>query len=206
MGYPVGILANNGVLFSESSVKGAHFVSMCAVRKIPILFLQNITGFIVGKKFEHGGIAKDGAKFIHAVANAQVPKFTVIISNSYGAGNYAMCGRGYSPRLLWMWPNSKIAVMGGEQAADVLTDIKVKALERGATSEEGQKLSPEDRGKIREPILKRYEEESSAYYSTARLWDDGIIDPIDTREAIALGISMSLNAPIPEHKFGVFRM
>ena len=201
MGYPVGILANNGVLFSESSQKGAHFVSMCAVRKIPLIFLQNITGFIVGKKFEHGGIAKNGAKMIHAVATAQVPKFTVIIGNSHGAGNYGMCGRAYDPRLLWMWPNAKISVMGGEQAADVITTIKVKAIE-----EKGKKLTPNEINKIRAPILKRYEEEASAYYSTARLWDDGIIDPFDTRTVLGLGISMSLNAPIPDHKFGVFRM
>ncbi|OPX18177.1 methylcrotonoyl-CoA carboxylase [candidate division WOR-3 bacterium 4484_100] len=201
MGYPVGILANNGVLFSESSQKGAHFVSMCAVRRIPILFLQNITGFIVGKRYEHGGIAKDGAKLIHAVANAQVPKFTIIVGNSYGAGNYGMCGRAYGPRLLWMWPTAKICVMGGEQAAGVLTDIKVKAL-----TKQGKKLTPEEIEEIRKPILAKYEYESSAYYSTARLWDDGIIDPLDTREILGLAISMSLNAPIPEHKFGVFRM
>jgi len=201
MGYPVGILANNGVLFSESSQKGAHFVSMCSVRRIPILFLQNITGFIVGKRYEHGGIAKDGAKLIHAVANAQVPKFTVIIGNSYGAGNYGMCGRAYDPRLLWMWPTAKICVMGGEQAAGVLTDIRVKALVK-----EGKKLTQEEIEEIRKPILAKYEYESSAYYSTARLWDDGIIDPLDTREILGLAISVSLNAPIPEHKFGVFRM
>jgi acetyl-CoA carboxylase carboxyltransferase component len=201
MGYPVGILANNGVLFSESSQKGAHFVSMCAVRKIPILFLQNITGFIVGKRYEHGGIAKDGAKLIHAVANAQVPKFTIIIGNSYGAGNYGMCGRAYDPRLLWMWPTARICVMGGEQAAGVLTDIKVKALTR-----EGKKLTESEIEEIKQPILAKYDYESSAYYSTARLWDDGIIDPLDTREILGLAISMSLNAPIPEHKFGIFRM
>ncbi|UCD18922.1 MAG: methylcrotonoyl-CoA carboxylase [candidate division WOR-3 bacterium] len=201
MGYPVGILANNGVLFSESSQKGAHFVSMCAVRRIPILFLQNITGFIVGKRYEHGGIAKDGAKLIHAVANAQVPKFTIIIGNSYGAGNYGMCGRAYDPRLLWMWPTSKICVMGGEQAAGVLTDIKVRSLMK-----EGKKPTKKEIEEIRKPILAKYDYESSAYYSTARLWDDGVIDPLDTRKILGLAISMSLNAPIPEHKFGVFRM
>jgi acetyl-CoA carboxylase carboxyltransferase component len=201
MGYPVGIVANNGVLFSESSQKGAHFVSMCAVRKIPLIFLQNITGFIVGKQYEHGGIAKDGAKMVHAVANAQVPRFTVIIGGSYGAGNYAMCGRGYSPRLLWMWPNARIAVMGGEQAASVLLQVKMEAMK--AT---GQTLSEEEQDKIKAPILARYEEESSAYFSSSRLWDDGILDPLDTRTALGLGISMALNAPIPEHKFGVFRM
>lgn len=201
MGYPVGILANNGVLFSESSQKGAHFVTMCSVRRIPLLFLQNITGFIVGKRYEHGGIAKDGAKLVHAVANAQVPKFTVIIGGSYGAGNYGMCGRAYDPRLLWMWPTAKICVMGGEQAAGVLTDIKVKALIK-----EGKKPTKGEIEDIRRPILAKYENESSAYYSTARLWDDGIIDPLDTREVLALAIAMSLNAPIPDHRFGIFRM
>ena len=188
-------------LLSESSQKGAHFVSMCSVRKIPILFLQNITGFIVGKRYEHGGIAKDGAKLVHAVANAQVPKFTIIVGSSSGAGNYGMCGRAYSPRLLWTWPTAKTCVMGGEQAAAVLTDIKVRAL-----TKQGKKLTEEEIEEIRKPILEKYENESSAYYSTARLWDDGIIDPLDTRKILGLAISMSLNAPIPEHKFGVFRM
>jgi acetyl-CoA carboxylase carboxyltransferase component len=201
MGYPVGILANNGVLFSESSQKGAHFVSMCSVRKIPLLFFQNITGFIVGKRYEHGGIAKDGAKLVHAVANAQVPKFTVIMGGSYGAGNYGMCGRAYDPRLLWMWPTAKICVMGGEQAAGVLTDIKVRAL-----TKQGKKLTKKEITDIRKPILAKYQHESSAYYSTARLWDDGIIDPIDTRSVLGLAIAMSLNAPVPDHRFGVFRM
>jgi len=201
MGYPVGILANNGVLFSESSQKGAHFVSMCSVRKIPLLFFQNITGFIVGKRYEHGGIAKDGAKLVHAVANAQVPKFTVIMGGSYGAGNYGMCGRAYDPRLLWMWPTAKICVMGGEQAAGVLTDIKVRALTR-----QGKKLTKKEIEDIRKPILAKYEHESSSYYSTARLWDDGLIDPLDTRDVLGLAIAMSRNAPIPDHKFGVFRM
>ncbi len=201
MGYPVGILANNGVLFSESSQKGAHFVSLCSVRKIPLLFFQNITGFIVGKRYEHGGIAKDGAKLVHAVANAQVPKFTVVMGGSYGAGNYGMCGRAYDPRLLWMWPTAKICVMGGEQAAGVLTDIKVRAL-----TKQGKKLTKKEITDIRKPILAKYEHESSAYYSTARLWDDGIIDPTDTRSVLGLAIAMSLNAPIPDHRFGVFRM
>jgi acetyl-CoA carboxylase carboxyltransferase component len=200
-GYPVGIVANNGVLFSESAQKGAHFVSLCAVRKIPLVFLQNITGFIVGKEFEHGGIAKDGAKMVHAVANAQVPKFTIIVGGSHGAGNYAMCGRGYFPRLLWMWPMSKISVMGGEQAANVLLTVKKAAL-----ASEGKEMSPEEEEKFKAPILEKYEKEGSAYYATARLWDDGIIEPLDTRNALALGISMALNAPIPDHKFGVFRM
>lgn len=201
MGYPVGILANNGVLFSQSALKGAHFVSMCSVRKLPLVFLQNITGFIVGKEYEHGGIAKDGAKLVHAVANAEVPKFTVIIGCSHGAGNYGMCGRAYEPRLLWMWPTSKISVMGGEQAADVLLTVKLDQLKG-----KGKTLSKKDRKKLTGPILKKYEEEGSAYYSTARLWDDAVLDPLDTRMALALGISMSLNAPIPDHKFGVFRM
>jgi acetyl-CoA carboxylase carboxyltransferase component len=197
MGYPVGIVANNGILFSESARKGAHFVEMCATRKVPLLFLQNITGFMVGKEFEHGGIARDGAKMVHAVAAAQVPKFTVIIGGSYGAGNYAMCGRGYSPRLLWMWPTSKISVMGGQQAADVLWTVR---------QDEKSKPSAKEEAEFKKPILEKYEREGNAYYSTARLWDDGVITPTDTRAAVALGISMSLNAPIPEHRFGVFRM
>jgi len=201
MGYPVGILANNGVLFSESSVKGAHFITLCAMRKIPLVFLQNITGFIVGKQYEHGGIAKDGAKLVHAVANADVPKFTVIVGGSYGAGNYAMCGRAYGPRLLWMWPNARISVMGGEQAANVLVTVKVKRLQ-----EEGVKMTEEEKAKLMKPILDKYEEEASPYFSTARLWDDGILEPLETRQALALGIAMSLNAPIPDYKVGIFRM
>ena len=201
MGYPVGIVANNGVLFSESSLKGAHFIEMCSIRKIPLIFLQNITGFIVGKKYEHGGIAKDGAKMVHAVANAQVPKFTVIIGGSYGAGNYAMCGRGYNPRLLFIYPHGKISVMGGDQAADVLATVKINQLEK-----QGNKLSDEEIRNIREPIIQQYEEQASPYYSTARIWDDGIIDPLKTREILALSIAMSLNSPILDHNFGVFRM
>jgi len=201
MGYPVGIVANNGILFSESSQKGAHFVSMCSVRKIPLIFLQNITGFMVGKEFEHGGIAKDGAKMVHAVATAQVPKFTVIVGGSHGAGNYAMCGRGHFPRQLWMWPTSKISVMGGAQAADVLLTVKKAGL-----AADGKKITAKDEAAFRKPILERYEREGSAYYASARLWDDGIIEPTDTRNALALGISMSLNADIPDHQFGVFRM
>jgi acetyl-CoA carboxylase carboxyltransferase component len=201
MGYPVGILANNGVLFSESSLKGAHFVTLCAMRKIPLIFLQNITGFIVGKEYEHRGIAKDGAKLVHAVANADVPKFTVIVGGSYGAGNYAMCGRAYGPRLLWMWPNARISVMGGEQAAHVLVTVKIKRLQ-----EQGARLSEEDKAAIAQPILAKYEEEASPYYSTARLWDDGILDPLETRSALALGLAMSLNAPIPDYRVGIFRM
>ena len=200
-GKPVGIVANNGVLFGESAQKGAHFVSLCAVRKIPLVFLQNITGFIVGKEYEHGGIAKDGAKMVHAVANAQVPRFTLIIGGSHGAGNYAMCGRGYFPRLLWMWPTAKISVMGGEQAANVLLTVKMAQLAR-----KGRTMSPEEQEEFKRPILEKYEREGSAYFSTARLWDDGIIEPLDTRTALGLAISMSLNAPVPDQEFGVFRM
>ncbi len=201
MGYPVGILANNGVLFSESSLKGAHFVTLCAMRKIPLVFLQNITGFIVGKQYEHQGIAKDGAKLVHAVANADVPKFTVIVGGSYGAGNYAMCGRAYGPRLLWMWPNARISVMGGEQAAGVLATVKIKRL-----VQQGVKVTDEEREKLMRPIIDRYEAEASPYFSTARLWDDGILAPLDTRQALALGIATSLNAPIPDYRVGIFRM
>ena len=201
MGYPVGILGNNGVLFSESSLKGAHFIEMCSIRKIPLLFLQNITGFIVGRKYEHGGIARDGAKLVHAVANAQVPKFTIIIGGSYGAGNYAMCGRGYNPHFLWMTPHGKISVMGGEQAADVLATVKINQLQK-----DGRVLSQEEIEAIRKPIIEQYEAEASPYYSSARLWDDGIIDPIKIREIIGLSIAVSLNKPIKDHQFGVFRM
>ncbi|MCX6146936.1 MAG: methylcrotonoyl-CoA carboxylase [Candidatus Kapabacteria bacterium] len=200
-GYPVGIIANNGVLFSESSLKGAHFIELCAMRKIPLVFLQNITGFMVGKKYEHGGIARDGAKLVHAVANAQVPKFTVVVGGSYGAGNYAMCGRGYDPNFLWMWPNSRISVMGGEQAADVLAQVKVQQLEKS-----GKKLTQEEIDEIRQPIIELYESQATPYYSSARLWDDGIIDPLDTRNILGLAISASLNKPIEDAKFGVFRM
>jgi acetyl-CoA carboxylase carboxyltransferase component len=201
MGYPVGILANNGVLFSQSSLKGAHFITLCAMRKIPLVFLQNITGFIVGKQYEHGGIAKDGAKLVHAVANADVPKFTVIVGGSYGAGNYAMCGRAYGPRLLWMWPNARIGVMGGEQAANVLLTVKIKRLQ-----EQGVAMTEKAKDDLMSPILEKYEAEASPYFSTARLWDDGILDPQETRAALALGIAMSLNAPIPDYKVGIFRM
>jgi acetyl-CoA carboxylase carboxyltransferase component len=201
MGYPVGILANNGVLFSESSLKGAHFVSLCAMRKIPLVFLQNITGFIVGRQYEHQGIAKDGAKLVHAVANADVPKFTVIVGGSYGAGNYAMCGRAYAPRLLWMWPNARIGVMGGEQAANVLVTVKIKRLQ-----EQGVAMTPEQKTDLMKPILQSYEAEASPYYSTARLWDDGLLEPLETRTALGLGLAMSLNASIPDYKVGIFRM
>lgn len=201
MGYPVGILANNGVLFSESSLKGAHFVELCASRKIPILFLQNITGFIVGRQYEHGGIAKDGAKFVHAVANAQVPKFTVVFGGSFGAGNYAMAGRAYDPRLLFMWPNSRISVMGGEQASQVLIQVKEEQLKA-----QGLTMDPEEIAKLENEILRKYEEEGSPYVSTSRLWDDGIIDPVDTRKIVAMGIAMSLNNKFGDMKFGIFRM
>jgi acetyl-CoA carboxylase carboxyltransferase component len=184
-GFPVGILANNGVLFSESALKGAHFIELACKRRIPLVFLQNITGFMVGKEYEAGGIAKDGAKLVTAVACAQVPKFTVIVGGSFGAGNYGMCGRAFSPRQLWMWPNARISVMGGEQAAAVLTTVG--------------KADPEE-------VRSKYELEGNPYYSTARMWDDGIIDPLDTRRVLALGIASSLNAPIPETTFGVFRM
>jgi len=201
MGYPVGILANDGVLFSESALKGTHFIEICCQRKIPLVFLQNITGFMVGRKYEAGGIAKDGAKMVSAVANANVPKFTVIIAGSFGAGNYGMCGRAYGPRQLWMWPNARISVMGGEQAANVLLTVKKDQLWR-----KGKELTKEEEKAITEPILKKYEKEGNPYYSTARIWDDGIIDPVDTRMVLGLGISASLDAPIPEWRPGVFRM
>jgi acetyl-CoA carboxylase carboxyltransferase component len=201
MGYPVGILANNGVLFGESGRKGAHFIELCTMRKIPLVFLQNITGFIVGKEYEHGGIARDGAKMVHAVANADVPKFTVIIGGSFGAGNYAMCGRGYEPRFIWMWPTSRISVMGGEQAASVLLMVKMKGLEA-----KGKTMTKEEQEEFLRPILEKYDYEGSPYFSTARIWDDGIIDPLDTRNVLGLGLSIALNAPIPEQRYGIFRM
>ena len=200
LGYPVGIVANNGVLFSESTLKGTHFVTMCCQRRVPLLFLQNITGFIVGREYEQRGIAKDGAKLVHAVANAAVPKFTVVIGGSFGAGNYGMCGRAFQPRQLWMWPNARIGVMGGEQAAAVLTQVKQEQRAR-----QQRPLSDEEVEALRAPILAKYEEEGSPYYSSARLWDDGIIPPADTRSVLGLGISAALNAPIPESRFGVFR-
>jgi len=201
MGYPVGILANNGVLFSESALKGSHFIEICSQRKIPLVFLQNITGFMIGRKYESGGIAKDGAKMVSAVTCAQVPKFTVIIGGSFGAGNYGMCGRAYQPRQLWMWPNARISVMGGQQAANVLLTVKRDQLWR-----KGKALTKKEEKEITDPILKKYENEGNPYYSTARIWDDGIIDPVDTRMVLGLGISASLNAPIPDWKPGVFRM
>ena len=200
-GFLVGIVANSGVLFSESALKATHFIELCNLRGIPLIFLQNITGFMVGRQYERGGIAKDGAKMVHAVANSVVPKFTVIIGGSFGAGNYGMCGRAYEPRLLWMWPNARISVMGGEQAAGVLTTVKRDQLAR-----EGKTFSPAEEAAIRDPILQKYDAEGSPYYSTARLWDDGILDPADTRTALALGLSAAYNAPVPPAKFGVFRM
>jgi len=200
-GYKVGILANNGVLFSESALKATHFIELCNQRRIPLVFLQNITGFMVGKQYERGGIAKDGAKMVHAVANASVPKFTVIIGGSFGAGNYGMCGRAYSPRFLWMWPNARISVMGGEQAAGVLTTVKRDQLAR-----DGKELSAEDERAIADPVLAKYETEGSPYYSTARLWDDGVIDPAETRTYLGLGLSIAYNAPIEAPRVGVFRM
>jgi 3-methylcrotonyl-CoA carboxylase beta subunit len=200
-GFLVGIVANNGVLFSESALKGTHFIELCNQRGIPLVFLQNITGFMVGRDYERAGIAKDGAKMVHAVACSVVPKFTVIVGGSFGAGNYAMCGRAYDPRFLWMWPNARISVMGGEQAASVLTTVKRDRLAR-----EGKTLAADEERAIREPILDKYEREGSPYYSTARLWDDGIIDPARTRDVLGLGLSASYNAPIGPPRFGVFRM
>jgi len=201
MGYPVGIIANNGILFSESALKATHFIELCAQRRTPLLFLQNITGFMVGRQYENSGITKDGAKMVMAVANAPVPRFTVIIGGSFGAGNYGMCGRAYSPRQLWMWPNARISVMGGEQAASVLATVR-----KEGQAAHGKTMSEEEEAAFKQPILDKYEEESNPYYSTARLWDDGIIDPRDTRNVLALGIAASLNAPTPDTPFGVFRM
>lgn len=200
-GYPVGIIANNGILFSESSLKGAHFIELCCQRGIPLVFLQNITGFMVGKKYEAGGIARDGAKLVTAVATASVPKFTVVIGGSYGAGNYGMCGRAYSPRFLWMWPNARISVMGGEQASMVLSQVRRDNIEA-----KGESWSKEEEDKFREPIRAQYESQGHPYYATARLWDDGVIDPADTRLVLGLGLSAASNAPIEPTKFGLFRM
>jgi 3-methylcrotonyl-CoA carboxylase beta subunit len=200
-GYPVGIVANNGILFSESAQKGAHFIELCSQRGIPLIFLQNITGFMVGKKYEEGGIAKHGAKMVTAVACAKVPKFTVIIGGSYGAGNYGMCGRAYSPRFLFSWPNSRIAVMGGEQAASVLTEIQ-----KGANAKRGVHWTAEEEAAFKQPYLEKYQRESHPFYASARLWDDGVIDPTQTRDVLGLCLSATLNAPAQETKFGVFRM
>ena len=200
-GYPVGIIANNGILFSESAQKGAHFIELCAQRGIPLVFLQNITGFMVGRKYEAGGIAKDGAKLVTAVATAAVPKFTVIVGGSFGAGNYGMCGRAYSPRFLWMWPNARISVMGGEQAASVMAQVK-----RDNMAARGQDWSAEAEDAFKAPIRAQYEAQGHPYYASARLWDDGVIDPADTRRVLGLAISASLNAPAEDTRFGVFRM
>jgi 3-methylcrotonyl-CoA carboxylase beta subunit len=200
-GYPVGIIANNGVLFSESALKGAHFVELCDQRNIPLVFLQNITGFMVGKKYENEGIAKHGAKMVMAVSNARVPKFTVVIGGSYGAGNYGMCGRAYQPRQMWMWPNAKISVMGGEQAANVLLTVKLDQL-----ATKNQSMSTVEQSEFKKPTLDKFSAESSAYYATARIWDDGIIAPEDTRQVLALGIAASLNKAWDEKAQGVFRM
>lgn len=200
-GIPVGILANNGILFSESALKGAHFIQLCNQRGIPLLFLQNITGFMVGKKYENAGIAKDGAKMVTAVACSHVPKFTVIIGGSFGAGNYAMCGRAYQPRFLWTWPNARISVMGGEQAASVLATVRRDALEA-----QGKSWSAEEEENFKRPIREQYERQGHPLYATARLWDDGILDPADTRRALALALWASLNAPFAKEPYGVFRM
>jgi acetyl-CoA carboxylase carboxyltransferase component len=198
---PVGIVANNGVLFSESALKAAHFIELCGLRKIPLLFLQNISGFMVGREYERRGIAKDGAKMVHAVATANVPKLTVHIGGSFGAGNYGMCGRAYQPRFLWTWPNSRISVMGGEQAADVLATVKEDQLARA-----GKTWTAEEKQAFRQPTLDKYEHEGSPYFATARLWDDGIIDPKDTRTVLGLSLSAAYNAPIADWRPGVFRM
>ena len=200
-GYPVGILANNGILFSESALKGAHFVELCAQRGIPLLFLQNITGFMVGRKYEAGGIAKDGAKMVTAVACAKVPKFTVVVGGSFGAGNYAMCGRAYGSRFLWMWPNARISVMGGEQAANVLAQVRADAM-----AARGDDWPEAEQAAFKAPIREQYEHQGHPYYASARLWDDGIIDPLDTRRVVGLGLSVALNAPVEQSRFGIFRM
>ena len=200
-GYPVGILGNNGVLFSECALKGAHFIEVACQRRIPLIFLQNVTGFIVGREYEQRGIARDGAKLVTAVAGAAVPKLTVIIGGSYGAGNYGMCGRAFDPRFLWMWPNARISVMGGPQAASTLLTVR-----RAALAARGETVSDEEATAFTQPILDSFEREGSPYYATARLWDDGVIDPVDTRRVLALGLAAALNAPIPETTFGVFRM
>jgi 3-methylcrotonyl-CoA carboxylase beta subunit len=201
LGMPVGIIANNGILFSESALKGAHFIELCCQRKIPLVFLQNITGFMVGRKYENEGIARNGAKMVTAVATAAVPKLTMIIGGSFGAGNYGMCGRAYSPRFLWMWPNARISVMGGDQAAGVLATVKRDGIEA-----KGGVWSKEEEESFKQPIKDQYEHQGHPYYATARIWDDGVIDPADTRMVLGLGLSAALNAPIPETKFGLFRM
>jgi 3-methylcrotonyl-CoA carboxylase beta subunit len=212
-GHPVGIVANNGVLFSESAVKGAHFIELCDQRGVPLVFLQNISGFMVGRDYEHGGIAKHGAKMVTAVATTRVPKLTVVIGGSFGAGNYSMCGRAYSPRFLWMWPASRISVMGGNQAASVLATVKreqLEALRQRGEGEgqrgEGEGWSSEDEEAFKAPIKAQYETQGSPYYSTARLWDDGVIDPLDTRRILGMALDVVAQAPLPDTSFGVFRM
>lgn len=200
-GMPVGIVGNNGILFSESALKGAHFIELCAQRKIPLLFLQNITGFMVGREYENQGIAKNGAKLVTAVATAKVPKITLIVGGSFGAGNYGMCGRAYDPRFLFMWPNARISVMGGEQAANVLAQVKRENLERSGSS-----WDPEDENAFKQPIVDAYERQGNPYYASARLWDDGVINPLQTREVLGLALKACLNAPVEETRFGVFRM
>jgi 3-methylcrotonyl-CoA carboxylase beta subunit len=200
-GHDVGIVANNGILFSESSLKGAHFIELCNQRGIPLVFLQNITGFMVGREYENGGIARDGAKLVTAVACSVVPKFTVVIGGSFGAGNYGMCGRAFDPRFLWMWPNARISVMGGEQAASVLATVRRDGLEA-----RGEQWSSDDEEAFKAPIRDQYEHQGSPYYSTARLWDDGVIDPADTRRVLGMGLAAAAHAPIPEPSYGVFRM
>ena len=201
MGFKVGIVANNGILFSESSQKGAHFIELCGQRKIPLVFLQNISGFMVGKKYEEGGIAKDGAKLVTAVSTVNVPKFTVIIGGSFGAGNYGMCGRAFSPRFMWAWPNSRISVMGGEQAANVLATVK-----KDVNARRKIKWSKKEENIFKTKILDQYETEGSPYFASSRIWDDGIIDPADTRFVLGLSISAAYNKPIEDTKFGLFRM
>jgi 3-methylcrotonyl-CoA carboxylase beta subunit len=200
-GYPVGIVANNGVLFSESALKGTHFIELCNQRNIPLLFLQNITGFMVGRRYENQGIARDGAKMVTAVACSRVPRFTVIIGGSFGAGNYGMCGRAYDPRFLWMWPNARISVMGGEQAASVLAEVR-----RDNTQGQGKSWTDDEETAFKNNIRDQYETQGHPFYASARLWDDGVIDPVDTRQVVALGISAALNAPIEPTRYGVFRM
>ncbi|MDO9599208.1 MAG: carboxyl transferase domain-containing protein, partial [Azoarcus sp.] len=200
-GMPVGIIANNGILFSESALKGAHFIELCCKRRVPLVFLQNITGFMVGRKYENAGIAKDGAKMVTAVATVQVPKITTLIGGSFGAGNYGMCGRAYSPRFLWMWPNSRISVMGGEQAASVLATVRRDGIEA-----KGGAWSKDDEEAFKAPIRDQYEAQGHPYFATARMWDDGVIDPAQTRRTLGLSLSAALNAPIAPTKFGVFRM
>ncbi|MDP7081719.1 MAG: carboxyl transferase domain-containing protein, partial [Candidatus Undinarchaeales archaeon] len=200
-GYPIGIVANNGVLFSESALKGTHFIELCSQRNIPLLFLQNITGFMVGRRHENQGIARDGAKMVTAVACSRVPRFTVIIGGSFGAGNYGMCGRAYDPRFLWMWPNARISVMGGEQAASVLTEVR-----RDNSQSQGKSWTDDDEAAFKNSIRNQYETQGHPFYASARLWDDGVIDPVDTRQVVALGISAALNAPVEPTRYGVFRM